>query len=131
MTSCARCTCWVGLSDAQLKHLLICRKHIPPMVLVGTQSDLREDVKTLVQLAQLKEQPVSEHEAKRLANQLGCHCYIESSSLTQKNLKEVFDEAIVAGLRGRRRKEKKMAAAASAGRDRTAGCFAAKSCVIM
>ena len=40
---------------------------------------------------------------------MGCECYIESSSLTQRNLKEVFDEAIVAGLKGRRKKERKAA----------------------
>lgn len=79
----------------------------PPIVLVGTQSDLREDAPTLVQLARGKEQPVSEQEARKLAAQTGCECYIESSSLTQKNLKEVFDEAIMAGLKGRRQKEKK------------------------
>lgn len=80
-----------------------------PMILVGTQSDLRNDVNTRVELAKYKEQPVSENEAKKLANSLGCECYIETSALTQHNLKEVFDEAIMAGLKGRKMKEKKAA----------------------
>ena len=42
-----------------------------PVVLVGTQSDLREDAKTLVQLRQTKEHPVQEHEARKLAQSLG------------------------------------------------------------
>ncbi len=80
---------------------------------MGTQSDLREDVTTLVELARTKEHPVSEQDARRLSAQLGCECYVESSSLTQKNLKEVFDEAIVAGLKGRRKKERRAAKKAS------------------
>ena len=77
-----------------------------PIVLVGTQSDLRNDAQTLVELAQYKEAPVSEAEARKLTQSLGFDEYIESSSLTQKNLKEVFDCAIMAGLKGRSIKEK-------------------------
>ena len=35
---------------------------------------------------------MTEAEAKRLAASMGAECYVESSSLTQKNLKEVFDQ---------------------------------------
>jgi len=106
------------------------RRRLPPIVLIGTQSDLREDVKTLVSLADAREAPVSEAEARRAAERLGCQTYIESSSLTQRNLKEVFDEAIVAGLRGRH--EKEVAAAKDRARAEAAasggtGC----RCVIM
>ena len=85
------------------------RKHCAPVVLVGTQSDLRNDASTLVELAQVKEHPVSEAEARKLASNLGFLGYIESSSLTQKNLKEVFDQAIMAGLQGRSMKEQRLA----------------------
>lgn len=78
-----------------------------PVVLVGTQSDLREDAKTLVQLRQTKEHPVQEHEARKLAQSLGCEMYVECSSLTQRNLKDVFDSAIVAGISSRKSREKK------------------------
>ena len=78
-----------------------------PIVLIGTQADLREDAKTLVGLRNSKEQPISEAEARKLAANLGCETYIESSSLTQKNLKEVFDSAIVEGLRFRAIREQK------------------------
>jgi len=78
-----------------------------PVVLVGTQSDLREDAKTLVQLSQYKEHPVPEADAKKLAASIGCIAYVESSSLTQKNLKDVFDYAIMAGLKYRNKKEAK------------------------
>lgn len=79
------------------------RQHNPraPMVLVGTQSDLRTDVKVLIELAQYREQPVSEVAARRLAHQIGAVAYVESSALTQRNLKEVFDQAILAALEAR------------------------------
>jgi Ras homolog gene family, member U len=38
-------------------------------------------------------------EARRFAAQCGACSYIECSALTQHNLKEVFDQAIVHGLR--------------------------------
>ena len=100
-------------------------KKVPPMVLVGTQSDLREDAPTLVELAKAKETPVTEAEARKFASQSGCQSYVESSSLTQKNLKEVFDEAIMAGLKGRRKKEKRAAKKAA---QRSQSCIG--KCVI-
>jgi len=69
-----------------------------PIIFVGTQSDLRSDVKVLIDLARYGEKPVSELDAKRLANRLGARTYVESSALTQRNLKQVFDEAILAAL---------------------------------
>ncbi len=86
-----------------------------PIILVGTQSDLRNDVNTKIELARFKESPVPEADARKLASSLGCECYIETSALTQHNLKEVFDEAIVAGLKGRKKKESHAAKKAAQG----------------
>ncbi|NP_001387924.1 rho-related GTP-binding protein RhoU [Rattus norvegicus] len=76
------------------------RRHCPkaPIILVGTQSDLREDVKVLIELDKCKEKPVPEEAAKLCAEEVKAVSYIECSALTQKNLKEVFDAAIVAGI---------------------------------
>lgn len=71
-----------------------------PLVLVGTQCDLREDVKVLIGLAKYRERPVDQAEAKDCVREIGAVTYIECSSLTQKNLKEVFDTAILATLQG-------------------------------
>ena len=60
-------------------------------------------------LAKYKEQPVTETEARKIAEDLGCENFIETSALTQHNLKEVFDEAIMASLKGRKIKEKQAA----------------------
>ena len=47
-----------------------------PIVLVGTQSDLRADAKTLVGLRHSKEHPIQESEARKLAHSLGgCYSY--------------------------------------------------------
>ncbi|XP_015928662.1 cell division control protein 42 homolog [Parasteatoda tepidariorum] len=70
-----------------------------PIILVGTQSDLRTDINTLIELAEYKEQPVSIYQAKALAASIGAISYVECSALTQRNLKEVFDTALLAGLR--------------------------------
>uniref|UniRef100_H3DJY3 Ras homolog family member Ua n=1 Tax=Tetraodon nigroviridis TaxID=99883 RepID=H3DJY3_TETNG len=76
------------------------RKHVPcaPLILVGTQCDLREDVKVLIDLARYRERPVEPAEAQECAAEVGAVAYVECSSLTQKNLKEVFDTAILASL---------------------------------
>ncbi|XP_029000620.1 ras homolog family member Ua [Betta splendens] len=76
------------------------RSHAPfaPLVLVGTQCDLRDDVKVLIDLNKYREQPVDPSDARRCAVEIGAVAYMECSSLTQKNLKEVFDTAILASL---------------------------------
>jgi Ras family protein U len=56
------------------------------------------------------ERPVTEVEARRLAAQSGAAGYVECSALTQHNLKEVFDQAIVAGLRHQARNHPRVVA---------------------
>ncbi|XP_076832185.1 ras homolog family member Ub [Brachyhypopomus gauderio] len=72
---------------------------LTPFLLVGTQCDLRQDVKVLIDLARQQERPVPEQDARALADKVGAVSYVECSALTQKNLKEVFDAAIALGLR--------------------------------
>ncbi|XP_065151898.2 rho-related GTP-binding protein RhoU [Paramisgurnus dabryanus] len=69
-----------------------------PVILVGTQCDLREDVQVLIQLADKQEKPVSEDEGRLCARSIGAVTFAECSALTQKNLKEVFDAAIVVSM---------------------------------
>jgi len=66
-----------------------------PMILVGTKCDLREDPKTIEQLAQQGQEPVSVADGQRLAKELDrCVKYMECSSKTQVGLKAVFNDAI-------------------------------------
>ncbi|KAF3688053.1 Rho-related GTP-binding protein RhoU [Channa argus] len=76
------------------------RQHCPgaPVVLVGTQLDLREDVQVLIHLAKNRERPVSTEEGQRLAQELGAVSFAECSALTQKNLKDAFDSAILSSV---------------------------------
>ncbi|XP_059903085.1 cell division control protein 42 homolog isoform X2 [Gadus macrocephalus] len=78
------------------------RRHRPdtPLVLIGTQLDLREDVQVLIQLARAQETPVSPQDGQRLAREIGAVGFAECSALTQKNLKDAFDAAILASVGG-------------------------------
>jgi len=69
-----------------------------PFLLVGTQVDLREDTSQLDKLAKNKLKPVTMEQGEKQARELKAVKYVECSALTQKGLKNVFDEAIVAAL---------------------------------
>ncbi|XP_051857439.1 cell division control protein 42 homolog [Antechinus flavipes] len=74
--------------------------HCPkaPFLLVGTQIDLRDEPFTLAKLAKNKQKPVTPEMAEKLTRDLNAVRYVECSALTQKGLKNVFDEAILAAL---------------------------------
>nr|XP_033806581.1 rho-related GTP-binding protein RhoV [Geotrypetes seraphini] len=86
------------------------RTHSPhvPIVLVGTQADLRDDVNVLINLSHCHVQPVPEPQAQGLAEKIQALAYLECSALTQKNLKEVFDTAILSAIEHKARLEKKL-----------------------
>jgi len=69
--------------------------HCPgvPCLIVGTQIDLRDDSQVIEKLARQKQRPVTNEQGERLARELGAVKYVECSALTQKGLKNVFDEA--------------------------------------
>jgi cell division control protein 42 len=68
--------------------------HCPvvPCLIVGTQVDLRDDSQVIEKLARQKQRPVAIEQGERLARELGAVKYVECSALTQKGLKNVFDE---------------------------------------
>ena len=72
-----------------------------PFFLVGTQSDLRNDLNVELNSSSVKKLPqkfVTKKEGKKLAKELAkygsCMGHVECSALTQQGLKIVFDEAI-------------------------------------
>lgn len=75
-----------------------------PYLLIGTQIDLRDDPKTIAKLNDMKEKPITTEQGQKLAKEIGACCYVECSALTQKGLKTVFDEAIIAILTPKRKK---------------------------
>ncbi|KAJ3273824.1 Rho GTPase [Blyttiomyces sp. JEL0837] len=85
------------------------RHHCPgvPCIIVGTQVDLRDDAATIEKIAKNRQKPISSEAGERLAKELGAVKYLECSALTQKGLKNVFDEAIIAALEPPQAKKKK------------------------
>ena len=65
--------------------------------------DLRSDLQTLLTLDQQKLKPVTEKEARSRAQQMHACTYIECSALTEKNLKTVFDTAVLTAIEFRDR----------------------------
>ncbi|CAB1348580.1 unnamed protein product [Coregonus sp. 'balchen'] len=65
---------------------------LAPMLLVGTQCDLRKHVKVLIELACRREWPVAK---------------VDCSAHSQKNLKEVFDAAIAVGMKHANRRARR------------------------
>ncbi|KAG7261508.1 hypothetical protein CRUP_011614 [Coryphaenoides rupestris] len=69
--------------------------------------DLRDDGTTVDKLAKNKQRPVSPEAGDKLARDLRAVKYVECSALTQRGLKNVFDEAILAALEPPETKTKK------------------------
>lgn len=74
--------------------------HCPgvPCLIVGTQVDLRDDQGHLDKLARQKQRPITTEQGERLAKDLNAVKYVECSALTQRGLKNVFDEVSTKGL---------------------------------
>lgn len=70
--------------------------HCPnaPIILVGTKLDLRDDPETMNRLREKGLSPISEIQGHQKAKEIGAVKFMECSALTQKGLKNVFDEAI-------------------------------------
>ncbi|KAI6174734.1 Cdc42-like protein isoform X1 [Aphelenchoides fujianensis] len=80
-------------NEAQSEHAARRRR-----LLVGTQTDLRDDITIVEELAKNKQKPISKQMGDKLAKKVKAAKYVECSALTQKGLKNVLDEAIRAAL---------------------------------
>ncbi|XP_015226211.1 PREDICTED: cell division control protein 42 homolog [Cyprinodon variegatus] len=74
--------------------------HCPhtPFLLVGTQTDLREDRTTVKNLEKNKQQPIYPEDGKKLAQEVGAVKYVECSMVKQEGVKMVSEQAILAAL---------------------------------
>ncbi|KAL6042728.1 Rho GTPase [Balamuthia mandrillaris] len=67
-----------------------------PIILVGTKIDLRDDPKTLEELAKSGKAPITPEAGQKMAAEIKAIKYLECSALTRKGLKNVFDNALTA-----------------------------------
>lgn len=70
------------------------RHHCPgvPCLIVGTQIDLRDDPAVIEKLAKQRQAPITPKQGEQMAKELSAVKYVECSALTQRGLKNVFDE---------------------------------------
>jgi len=99
---CFSVTSQASLANVEGKWLPEVHRHCPeaPIVLVGTKADLRDDPAELARLESRGEKVVNEEQVKKLMKEqkkkgVKLSKYVECSAIQQKNLKNVFDEAIV------------------------------------
>ena len=97
-----------SFENVQTKWYPEVRHHCPdtPIILVGTQVDIRDDKETIKSLKNKKASPITKMQGMAMANSIGAVKYVECSALTQEGLKTVFDEAIRAVLNPVSRKDK-------------------------
>jgi Ras-related C3 botulinum toxin substrate 1 len=67
-----------------------------PFILVGSKLDLRDNPETIESLKESNLEPISFEQGEALAKELGASKYLECSALSQKNLPNVFEEAVKA-----------------------------------
>ncbi|KAG9320267.1 hypothetical protein KVV02_003924 [Mortierella alpina] len=97
---CFSVTSPASFENVREKWLPEVHHHCPgvPCLIVGTQVDLRDDAAVVEKLSRQKQRPISAENGERLCREQNAIKYVECSALTQKGLKNVFDEAIVAAL---------------------------------
>ena len=65
---------------------------------MGTKLDLRDDKETILGLKERRQAPISHTQGLRMQKDIGAVKYLECSAMTQKNLKNIFEEAVRAAL---------------------------------
>ena len=99
--------CFSLVSPASLEHVAAkwvpeVEHHCPntPIVLVGTQLDLRDDAATVERLKKMRLAPITRKQGEAMQREIAAVAYMECSALTEVGLKDVFDEAVRASMPG-------------------------------
>jgi len=92
--------CFSVISPSSFENIKIrwypeLQHHCPgtPCLLVGTKVDLREDPSVIEGLKSQGLAPITKEQGDHLCKEIGAAGYVECSALTQKGLKQVFDDA--------------------------------------
>lgn len=67
-----------------------------PVVLVGTQTDMRENAQCVGRLLSKGQRPLTTLQGEATAKRVGASAYVECSAVSQSGMKDVFDAAILA-----------------------------------
>jgi GTPase SAR1 family protein len=71
-----------------------------PILLVGTKTDLRNDSDTLVAIRKKGWEPVLSRQGSLVAQKVQAVGYLECSAKTKDGINKIFDDAVVAALKG-------------------------------
>jgi len=98
-----------SFENVRLKWAPEVMHHCPqvPTILVGTKTDLRDDPQIQRALQARGRKPMSMADGVERAKELGCVKYMECSAFTMDGIKQVFDEAIRAGIAHKEKGKKK------------------------
>jgi Ras family protein A len=80
--------------------------HGLPIILVACKKDLRDDPKTIQDLARMNQRPVSRQEGLAVAQKIGAQGYVECSAKSGDGVREVFQTATRAALTTKKSKSK-------------------------
>jgi len=70
----------------------------PPIILLGTKIDLRENIAAVASISATNEEPITPDMGEQMKQEIGAWKYLECSALTQDGLAQVFDEAVKVAL---------------------------------
>jgi len=65
-----------------------------PFILVGNDSDLRDDEEKIKELDERGVEPVTIREGQATSLLIGAYCYVETSTRIMENIDHVFEEAV-------------------------------------
>lgn len=85
-----------SFDNVKNKWLPEVKHHDPklPILLVGTQTDLRTDPQVLEKLKKQNQIPITQKQGKVMAKQIQAAKYLECAAITQEGLNEVFVEVV-------------------------------------
>ena len=76
------------------------------IILIGNKKDLRNDENTKKELAKMKQEPVESKEGFLVCKKIKAYAYLECSAKTREGVREVFETALKAVLKSKKKGDK-------------------------